>query len=95
MPNIQQLAQQAQVLNSLSGYQNVLNNGQNSNNQGFLNQKFNPFLNGGFQDKQNEIFKQQQQQQIQQQNCYTASLAKFMSFCQDNYMQRLISEKYR
>ncbi len=51
--------------------------------------KFNPFA-GNIQD---EILQKQQQNQLQQ--AYQASLANFMSFCQENYMQRFVAEKNR
>ena len=42
--------------------------------------------------KYNSLYNNIQQQQQLQQN-YTASLAKFMSYCQNDYMQRLMTEK--
>ncbi len=55
--------------------------------------KINPFAGIVHEEILQKQQQQQQQQQLQQ--TYQASLAKFMSFCQDNYMQRLFAEKYR
>ena len=55
--------------------------------------QFNPlqFLNvATLQEHAEQLQKQQQLQQN-----YTNQLTKFMSYCKDNYMQRLINEKYR
>lgn len=84
--NFQQIAQ-AQAL------QNALQQSQH---------QFHPLFN--MNNATNHLHHHQQQQnhdhsellrQQQLQQTYTNSLAKFMSYCQDSYMQRLIAEKYR
>lgn len=97
IPNFQQqLAQaHAQALNSLQQQQQQQHDLTNSPINQFTAAamtngfKFNPFANA--MHEQTDLLQKQQQQM--QQN-YTSSLAKFMALCQDNYMQRLIAEKY-